>query len=92
MLPRPTEVVRNLSPDRKWIWAGIGGLTAALVIGWLALSAGEWATALEHWMLGRGVWAVAIFAGIFVAATLVLRQTGRWRSPPGCYTASGRSR
>jgi uncharacterized membrane protein YdjX (TVP38/TMEM64 family) len=45
---------------------------AALCIGWLVLPLGEWAAALERWMLGLGIGGVAIFAAIFIAATLVL--------------------
>jgi uncharacterized membrane protein YdjX (TVP38/TMEM64 family) len=45
---------------------------AALCIGWLILPLDDWAMTLERWILGQGIWGVAIFAGVFIAATLVL--------------------
>ena len=47
-------------------------LAVALCIGWLALPVGEWAGTSQRWMLGLGIWGVAIFAGVFIVATLVL--------------------
>ncbi len=54
------------------MWIGFGLLAVALCIGWLALPVSEWAGSFQRWILGLGVWGVAIFAGVFIAATLVL--------------------
>ena len=70
MQPRPTDLSRDRR--RAWIWIGLGVLAVALCIGWLALPVGEWVGSFQRWILGLGVWGVAIFAGVFIAATLVL--------------------
>jgi len=67
---RPTDPGRDRR--RAWIWIGLGVLAVALCIGWLALPVGEWVGSFQRWILGLGVWGVAIFAGVFIAATLVL--------------------
>jgi len=36
------------------------------------LPLGTWVADFERWMLGLGIWGVAIFAAVFIAATLVL--------------------
>jgi uncharacterized membrane protein YdjX (TVP38/TMEM64 family) len=70
MQPRPTDPSRNRR--RAWTWVGLGVLVVALCLGWLALPVGECAGLFQRWILGLGVWGVAIFAGVFIAATLVL--------------------
>jgi uncharacterized membrane protein YdjX (TVP38/TMEM64 family) len=76
MQPRPTDLVRRTIPggDRRrgWIWVSLGALAAALCVGWLVLPIDAWAAAFERWMLGLGIWGIAIFAAAFIAATLVL--------------------
>jgi uncharacterized membrane protein YdjX (TVP38/TMEM64 family) len=70
MQPGPTDLSRDRR--RAWIWLGLGGLAVALSIGSLALPIGEWAGSFQRWLLGLGIWGVAIFAAVFIAATLVL--------------------
>jgi len=70
MQPRPTDPSRDRR--RAWIWIGLGVLAVALCIGWLTLPVGEWVAAFQRRILGLGVWGVAIFAGVFIAATLIL--------------------
>src|SRR5262249_10658704 len=72
MRSRPTDLVRYPAQGRRWIWVGIGGLAAALFLAWLMLPLGTWVADFERWMLGLGIWGVAIFAAVFIAATLVL--------------------
>jgi uncharacterized membrane protein YdjX (TVP38/TMEM64 family) len=76
MRPEPTDLVRRTIPSRDrrsgWIWVALGVLATALCIGWLVLPIGAWAAAFERWMLSLGIWGVAIFAAVFIAATIVL--------------------
>jgi uncharacterized membrane protein YdjX (TVP38/TMEM64 family) len=59
-------------PHRPRIWIALGVVVVGLGIGWLLLPVGEWAGMLQRWILGLGVWGIAIFAGVFIGATLVL--------------------
>ena len=43
-----------------------------LCIGWFLLPLGEWGGTFQRWIVGLGIGGVVIFAGVFVAATLVL--------------------
>src|ERR1700736_1009411 len=70
MQPRPTDLSRDRR--RAWIWIGLGVLAVALCIGWLALPVGEWVASFQRRILGLGVWGVAIFAAVFIVATLIL--------------------
>jgi uncharacterized membrane protein YdjX (TVP38/TMEM64 family) len=76
MQPPPTDLVRRAVPGRNrrhgWLWVGFGMLAAALCVGWLVLPLGQWAAALERWMLSFGGWGVVIYIGVFIATTLVL--------------------
>jgi uncharacterized membrane protein YdjX (TVP38/TMEM64 family) len=59
-------------PVWAWAWIALGVLIAALCISWLMLPVGDWAEAMRHWIIGLGAYGIAIYAGIFVIATLVL--------------------
>lgn len=43
-----------------------------LCVGWLIFPVSEWVAAFQRWVIGLGLWGTAIFAGAFIAATLVL--------------------
>jgi uncharacterized membrane protein YdjX (TVP38/TMEM64 family) len=83
MEPPQTEIVReppaglrrflsNRDRPRAWIWIAFGVAAAALCLGWLVLPVGEWVTASQRSVLGLGAAGVAIFAGVFIVATLLL--------------------
>jgi uncharacterized membrane protein YdjX (TVP38/TMEM64 family) len=83
MRPRQTDIVReppaglrrfvsNRDRPRAWIRIAFGVVAAALCLGWLVLPVGEWITAFQRSVLGLGAAGVAIFAGVFIAATLLL--------------------
>jgi uncharacterized membrane protein YdjX (TVP38/TMEM64 family) len=57
---------------RWWLWAGLALAVAALCALPFILPVGEWLEQAERWILARGLWGVALFVGLFVAATLVL--------------------
>jgi len=57
---------------RPWLWAGLGLALAAGLAVTLACPIGDWVNSFQHWILGLGPWGVAVFALLFVAATLVL--------------------
>ena len=66
------HIERSGNARRSWIWIALGVLVVSLCVGWLMLPLSEWAGALQRWILGFGLWGVAIFAGAFIAGTLVL--------------------
>jgi uncharacterized membrane protein YdjX (TVP38/TMEM64 family) len=68
--PRRSE--RSRDSRQTWIWIALGVVVVSLCIGWLAFPVGEWVGVFQRWILGLGFWGVAIFAGVFIAATLVL--------------------
>jgi uncharacterized membrane protein YdjX (TVP38/TMEM64 family) len=57
---------------RLWVGIGLAVVLAGLCIGWLLLPLGEWADALQRWIVGLGWPGAAMFALVFVAATLAL--------------------
>jgi uncharacterized membrane protein YdjX (TVP38/TMEM64 family) len=69
--PRPMKLARA-GKWRPWLWAGCGLLLAVAVAGSFACPLGHWTAEFRHWARGLGPWGVAIFALLFVAATLVL--------------------
>ena len=66
------DIERSGNARQSWIWIALGLLVVSLCVGWLMLPLSEWAGALQRWILGFGFWGVAIFAGAFIVATLVL--------------------
>jgi uncharacterized membrane protein YdjX (TVP38/TMEM64 family) len=68
----PRCIERGADAHLSWIWLALGVLVVSLCIGWLALPLSEWAGVFQSWILGFGLWGVAIFAGAFIVATLVL--------------------
>jgi uncharacterized membrane protein YdjX (TVP38/TMEM64 family) len=83
MQPRETDLVRkplaelrgivsNRDRPRTWIWIAFAVVTVTLCLGWLVFPVGEWVVAFQGSLLGLGAAGVAIFAGLFIAATLVL--------------------
>jgi len=66
------DIERSGNARQSWIWIALGVLVVSLCVGWLVLPLSEWAGALQRWILGLGLWGVAVFAGTFIAATLVL--------------------
>ena len=83
MRARPTDLLQKPlaklqrvenKPDRArfWIGLGLGVLAVILCLGWLMFPVGEWVVAFQGSLLGLGATGVAIFVGLFIAATLVL--------------------
>lgn len=72
----PPAERRRAAPrqDRRsrWTRIALGGIVVVLCIGWFLLPVGEWGGIFQRWIVGLGIWGVVIFAGVFVAATLVL--------------------
>jgi len=56
----------------RWTWTTLGSIALLLCIGWFLLPIGEWGGTFQRTIAGLGIWGVAIFAAVFVAATLVL--------------------
>jgi uncharacterized membrane protein YdjX (TVP38/TMEM64 family) len=57
---------------RPWLWAGLGLLFAGAVAVSFVCPVGHWVGHFQRWILGLGPWGAAVFALLFVAATLVL--------------------
>src|SRR5436189_4517462 len=53
-------------------WGGWAVVAAALVAAWFLLPVGDWVEALREWLQQRGAWGVALFALIYVVATVAL--------------------
>jgi uncharacterized membrane protein YdjX (TVP38/TMEM64 family) len=67
------EVAADRGKWRLWVWVGLGlVLAGAALAGSLACPLGHWIAVFQHGIRGLGPWGVAIFASLFVAATLVL--------------------
>jgi uncharacterized membrane protein YdjX (TVP38/TMEM64 family) len=57
---------------RAWLWAGFGLLLAGVVALSCLCPLAHWVARFQHWIVGLGPWGVAIFALLFIAATVVL--------------------
>jgi uncharacterized membrane protein YdjX (TVP38/TMEM64 family) len=66
------EIAADASKWRPWLWTGLGLILAGAVAASFTCPLGHWVAGFQHWILGLGPWGVAIFASLFIAATLVL--------------------
>jgi uncharacterized membrane protein YdjX (TVP38/TMEM64 family) len=55
-----------------WKWIAIGGGVVAVAVTWCFLPVSAWATALQTWLSGRGVWGGVLFAGLSILGTVLL--------------------
>jgi uncharacterized membrane protein YdjX (TVP38/TMEM64 family) len=66
------EIAATPGKWRPWLWTGLGLVLAGAVAASFVCPVGHWVASFQHWIRGLGPWGVAIFALLFVAATLVL--------------------
>jgi uncharacterized membrane protein YdjX (TVP38/TMEM64 family) len=52
-------------------WVGLGLVLLVLCLGWLLLPLHEWMDGLQHWLLGMGLWGIAVFSLILIIATFL---------------------
>jgi uncharacterized membrane protein YdjX (TVP38/TMEM64 family) len=72
MSVRKLEGARGPTRRRTWPWAGLALFFAGAVVLSLVCPVAHWVGHIQRWILGLGPWGAAIFALLFVAATLVL--------------------
>lgn len=65
-------VARSGRSRASWAWIGLALLVVAFVAAWLLLPVRDWVFVFERWIAGLGVWGVALFALVYVLATITL--------------------
>lgn len=55
-----------------WAWLALAIALIGIAAGWLLLPMSEWLVLFERWITGLGIWGVALFALVYILATISL--------------------
>jgi uncharacterized membrane protein YdjX (TVP38/TMEM64 family) len=56
----------------RWVWTAIAVTLVAVGVGWFLFPLHEWLETCDRWIAGLGIWGVALFALVYILATISL--------------------